>query len=30
MLQYERNDVSEGINLNKTSEPKECMICHYW
>ena len=22
--------VSEGINLNKTSESKECDICHYW
>ena len=30
MLQYERIDVSEGIDLNKTGPSKECMICHYW
>ena len=30
MLQYERIDVSEGIDLNKSDKPKECMICHYW
>ena len=30
MLQYERNDVSEGIDLNKSDKSKECMICPYW
>ena len=30
MLQYEKIDVSEGINKNKTSASKECMLCHYW
>ena len=30
MLQYEQIDVSEGINNNKTSASKECMLCHYW
>ena len=30
MLQYEKNDVSEGIDTNKTSASKECMLCHYW
>ena len=30
MLQYNRTDVSEGININKTSASKECDICHYW
>ena len=30
MLQYERIDVSEGIDLNKSDKSKECMICHYW
>ena len=30
MLQYDRIDVSEGIYINKTSESKECMFCHYW
>ena len=30
MLYYDRIDVSEGINVNKTSASKECDICHYW
>ena len=30
MFQYERMDVSEGIDVNKTSGSKECMLCHYW
>ena len=30
MLQYDKIDVSEGIDINKTSESKECMLCHYW
>ena len=30
MLQYEKIDVSEGIDTNKTSVSKECMFCHYW
>ena len=23
-------EVSEGIDVNKTSASKECIICHYW
>ena len=30
MLQYKKFDVSEGIDTNKTSASKECMLCHYW
>ena len=30
MLEYDRIDVSEGIDVNKTSLSKECDICHYW
>ena len=30
MLQYEIIDVSKGIDINKTSLSKECMLCHYW
>ena len=30
MLQYEKNHVSEGIDTNKTSVSKDCMLCHYW
>ena len=29
MLYFERIDVSEGINVIKTSASKECDICHY-
>ena len=30
MLQYEKMDVSEGIDINKTSTSKKRMLCHYW
>ena len=30
MLYYDRSDVSEGVDLNKTSASEECDICHYW
>ena len=30
MLEYDRIDISEGIDINKTNAPKECDICHYW
>ena len=30
MLQYNRIDISEGIDINKTNLSKECDICHYW
>ena len=30
MLYDDRNDVSEGIDVNKTSQSKECDICHDW
>ena len=30
MVYYDRMDVSEGIEVNKTSKSKECSICHYW
>ena len=30
MLQYEKIDPSEGIDVNKTSASKECELCHYW
>ena len=30
MLEYDRIDISEGIDVNKTSTSKECDICHYW
>ena len=30
MLEYDRIDISEGIDINNTNAPKECKICHYW
>ena len=30
MLQYDRIDVSERIDINKSNRSRECMICHYW
>ena len=30
MLHYERIDISEGIDFDKSDKPKESMICHYW
>ena len=30
MLHFDRIDVSEGTNFNKTSESKKCHIFHYW
>ena len=30
MLEYDRTDISEGIDVNKTNASKKCDICHYW
>ena len=30
MLYYDRINISEGIDVNKTSASNECDICHYW
>ena len=30
MLEYDRIDISEGIDVDKTNGSKECDICHYW
>ena len=30
MLEYDRIDISEGIDVNKTRLSKECDICHCW
>ena len=30
MLEYDRIDISEGVDVNKTNALKECDICHYW
>ena len=30
MLQYDRIDISEGTDMDKTNKSKECDICHCW
>ena len=30
MLEYNRINILEGIDVNETCESKECDICHYW
>ena len=30
MLEHDRIDISEGIDINKTYASKECDISHYW
>ena len=30
MLEFDKIDVSEGIDISKTNASKECDICHYW
>ena len=30
ILEYDRIDISEGIDVNKTSLSKECDNCHCW
>ena len=30
MLEYDRIDISKGIDINKTNASKESDVCHYW
>ena len=30
MLHYDKINVLEGIDINKSNKSKEYMICHYW
>ena len=30
MLRYQKIDISEEIDINKTNAPKECELRHYW
>ena len=30
MLQYQKINISEGIDVNKTSASKKCELCRYW
>ena len=29
MLKYDKIDITEGVDLDKTNKSK-CMFCHYW
>ena len=30
MLEFDRMDIAEGIDINKISASKEFKTCHYW
>ena len=30
MLEYDRIDISDGLDVDKTNKSKECTFCHYW
>ena len=30
MLWYQKINISEGIDVNKTGASKECELCYYW
>ena len=30
MLEYERIDISDGIDVDTSNKSKECILCHYW
>ena len=30
MIEYERIDILQGIDVDKTNKSKEYMLCHYW
>ena len=30
MIEYDRIDLDEGVDINKTSNSRECWLCHYW
>ena len=30
MLEYERIDISEGIDVYISNKSEECLLCHYW
>ena len=29
-MKYDRIDISEGIDVDKINESRECKFCHYW
>ena len=29
-VKYDKIDIKEGIDVDKTNKSRECMFCHYW
>ena len=29
-MEYDRIDISEGIDISSANKSKECILCHYW
>ena len=30
MIEYDRIDISDGIDIGMSNKSKKCMLCHYW
>ena len=30
MIYYSKPGITEGIDLTKSKDSKECIVCHYW
>ena len=30
MLEYEKINISDGIDVDMSDKSRECMLCHYW
>ena len=30
MLKYDKIDITDGIDVDKTNKSRECMFYHYW
>ena len=30
MLEYDKIDISQGVDVDKSNKSKEHMLCHYW
>ena len=30
MLKYDKIDITEGTDVDKTNKSRKCMFCHYW
>ena len=30
IIEYDRIDISQGINVDMSNKSKDCVLCHYW